>query len=270
MNNKYIRYFFGFFLFTLILLAFYFSKIMIFILSVFFIITAMIEYRKMFQNRNIFPHKILPEFTGILCAYIFTFEHDITNHTLITPILLFGIIFSFILTIILKKKPYIMTSLSTIASILFIFCGLYIIKLTYYFEDNTSWYLISVYFIAILLGDFAASIIGQKIKTSFLSQEISPNKTKAGAIANLLTSCIICLSLTKLLSFSIFQSLILGIIISVFAQFGDLTISSFKRDLELKHSGNLFFNYGGFLDRMDSFIFSAPAAYYCLFILTII
>jgi phosphatidate cytidylyltransferase len=55
--------------------------------------------------------------------------------------------------------------------------------------------------------------------------------------------------------------------ISIFAQIGDLTISSLKRDLGVKHSGSLFLEYGGVLDRMDAFIFSAPALYYILYLI---
>lgn len=270
MNNKIIRYISGFILFALILISFFISKTFLFIISIFFIIITMIEYRNMFKQKNIFPHKVLPELSGILCSYIFIFEKDISNHNLITPIVLGSTIFSFILTIVRNKKPYILTSLSTIAAIIFIFCGLYIIKLTYYFEDNSSKYLITTYFIAILTGDYAASILGPKFKKISISSEISPNKTLAGSIANLISCCAISLFLKVFLSFSVIQCLIFGLTISIFAQLGDLTISSFKRDLELKHSGNLFYNYGGIFDRIDAFLFSAPAAYYLLFILTII
>ena len=123
--------------------------------------------------------------------------------------------------------------------------------------------MILTYFCAVLLGDFVASKIGPKF-TKKLAPEISPNKTIGGAIANLITSCIVCLSLSVLMNYPILYSLILSAIISIFAQLGDLTISSIKRDLGIKHSGTMFLEYGGILDRMDAFIFSAPAAYYCL------
>ena len=270
MNNKFFRYILGFMLLALILVAFYFSEKILFIISSFFIIITMIEYRRMFKNKNIFPHKFIPETIGILCAYVFSFTHGIEDHAIITPIIIGGIIFSFIATIILNKKPYIITSLSTIMAILLIFCGLYIIKLTYYFDKNADWYIICIYFLAVLSGDYMASIVGSKFGKHKLAPEISPNKTVIGAITNIIFSCLSCLTLIKILGFSLSQCLILGLVISIFAQFGDLTISTIKRELDLKHSGNLFLNYGGILDRMDAFLFSAPAAYYCLFVITII
>lgn len=123
--------------------------------------------------------------------------------------------------------------------------------------------MILTYFCAVLFGDFVASKIGPKF-TKKLAPEISPNKTIGGAIANLVIACLVCLSLKIFIDFSILKCILLGTTISVFSQLGDLTISSFKRDLGVKHSGTMFLDYGGILDRMDAFIFSAPAAYYCL------
>lgn len=263
MNSKVCRYSFGFLLLSLILSAFYFSDIALFLASIFFIIVAMIEYRNMFKQKEIYIHKFLPEIIGICISYFFIFFENISMHVFITPIILCGVILTFSITILKNKKPYLLTSVSTITSFLLIFCGLYIIKLTYFFRDINAWHMILTYFCAVLLGDFVASKIGPKF-TKKLAPEISPNKTIGGAIANLITSCIVCLSLSVLINYPILYSLILGAIISIFAQIGDLTISSFKRDLDIKHSGTMFLEYGGILDRMDAFIFSAPAAYYCL------
>ena len=265
MNNKYLRYALGFFLLAIIISAFYLSKSALFIVSIFFIIIALKEYREMFKEKNIYPHKVLPELIGIMCSYVFIFHENNDFHFFITPIILIGTILSFIVTVIRNKKPYIMTSLVSIMGFMLIFCGLYIIKLTYYFEENNAWYLILVYFSAVLSGDYSASIIGPKLPPIHIAPEISPNKTLAGCISNLIFTCGICLLLTKFLNFSIPAALGLGCVISVFAQFGDLTVSTFKRDLGIKHSGSFFYNYGGILDRMDAFIFSAPAAYYYLF-----
>ena len=269
INSKYLRYLAGFLLLATILCAFYFSKVALLIVSAFLIIIAMIEYRNMFKQKEIYPHPILPELFGIICAYIFITADNLSSHHLVTPLTLVAVIFSFIITIIRNKKPYIATSLSTICAILLIFSGLYIIKLTYYFEQQHSWYLIFVYFLTVLSGDWIASIIGRKF-TKKLAPEISPDKTIAGSIAHLTTSCFISLLLAKFLEFPISICLLFGAVVSIFSQFGDLTISTFKRNLDIKHSGSFFFEYGGILDRMDSFLFSAPAAYYFIFIITAI
>ena len=266
MNNKFFRYILGFLLLGLIISAFCLNKYFLCIVSIFFIIIAMIEYRNMFKSINVYPHKFLPEVTGSICAVVFSLNNIPSEQFIIMPVIVFSFILSFILTVILNKKPYIMTSFSTIAAVFFIICGLYIMKLTYYFEEKFSIFLILIYFTAVLAGDFSASKIGPKFKKYLLSPEISPNKTAAGALANLFFTCLICLLLKLYLDFRIIECIMLGLVISIFAQFGDLTISTIKRNLGIKDSGNFFYEYGGILDRMDAFIFSAPAAYYLLFI----
>ena len=264
VNSKYLRYILGFFVFGMILCGFYLeNSVLLFVISIFLIIAAIREYRNMYEQKEIYIHKFLPEGIGILFALIFCFPISEYSHNYITPITVIGIIMTFILTIIRNKKPYILTSIATILSFLLVFCGLYVIKITYQYSYNEHWYILLAYFTSILMGDYIASKIGPNY-TIKLAPEISPNKTVGGAIANLITSCLICVSLKFFIDFSIVKCLFLGTIISIFAQFGDLAISSLKRDLNIKHSGSFFMEYGGLLDRMDSFIFSAPATYYCL------
>ena len=233
--------------------------------SLFFIIIAMIEYRNMFKHKNIYPHKFLPELTGAICAYIFIFSKMSAEQIIIMPLIILGVILSFSITVILNKKPYLETSLSSIAAFLIIICGLYIIKMTYYFQENTSVFLILIYLSAVLAGDFTASKIGPLYKKIKLAPEISPNKTVLGAVAHVISICIICCLFSLFMNIYVWQCILLGIIISVFSQLGDLTVSTFKRDMGIKHSGGFFYNYGGILDRMDAFIFSAPLAYYFLY-----
>ncbi len=264
MNSKFFRYSFGFLVFLLILLAFYYEcPFLKMAISIFLIITATKEYREMFKQKEINVHKFVPEIFGILFALIFCFPMNQYAHKMITPLFIAGIITSFVITIIKNKKPYFITSLATIMSFFMVFCGLYVIKITYQFVLDKYWYIILAYFFAVLLGDFIASKVGPKF-TKKLAPEISPNKTIGGAMANLITSCVICSLLVFVVNFSILESFFFGLVISIFAQLGDLTISSIKRDLGIKHSGGMFLEYGGILDRMDAFIFSAPAAYYCL------
>jgi phosphatidate cytidylyltransferase len=54
----------------------------------------------------------------------------------------------------------------------------------------------------------------------------------------------------------------LGIIVSVVGQFGDLMLSSIKRDLGLKDTAKLIPGHGGLLDRFDGLILVAPAVFH--------
>ena len=53
-----------------------------------------------------------------------------------------------------------------------------------------------------------------------------------------------------------------GVLLSVIALVGDLTASMMKRDANMKDSGNILPGHGGLLDRIDSYMFTAPAAFF--------
>ena len=58
--------------------------------------------------------------------------------------------------------------------------------------------------------------------------------------------------------------LVLGFMVSIVAQIGDLGESMFKREFKIKDSGRILGEHGGILDRFDSMIFVVPVVYYIL------
>lgn len=117
-------------------------------------------------------------------------------------------------------------------------------------------------FILIWTSDTFAYLIGRKFGKTKLFERISPKKTIEGFIGGIfftfIAAYIVSLYFTNT---SLLQWIIISIIISIFGVIGDLVESMFKRQANIKDSSNLIPGHGGFLDRLDSIIFSAPFIY---------
>ena len=115
--------------------------------------------------------------------------------------------------------------------------------------------------VAIWANDTGAYIIGSKIGKNRLFPSLSPKKSWEGFFGGMLFSVISTTLLADLLDvtmFDITKSIILGIVISVFATWGDLFESMLKRNAGVKDSGSLIPGHGGILDRIDSMLFVIP------------
>ncbi len=117
------------------------------------------------------------------------------------------------------------------------------------------------------LNDIFAYICGHLFGHRKFVPNTSPNKTVGGALgAVVLTTPLVAVIAHFIWRDTALDSAIrligLGIIISVVGQFGDLMLSSIKRDLGLKDTAKLIPGHGGLLDRFDSLILVAPAVFH--------
>jgi phosphatidate cytidylyltransferase len=125
-------------------------------------------------------------------------------------------------------------------------------------------------FANIWLLDTGAMFAGEKFGKHKLAPNISPKKTVEGAIAGIITALIVSVLCREIFMkdiISLNQALIFAVVISVVAQFSDLAESIFKRDCNIKDSGNILPGHGGMLDRFDSYLFCAPIFYYSIMLI---
>ena len=115
-------------------------------------------------------------------------------------------------------------------------------------------------------SDTAAFFVGRALGKHHLAPHISPGKTWEGAIAGVFGAIIVSLLFTiptpLHLPLAYWQAILLGLLVSVFGQLGDLVESLLKRNMGVKESGKLIPGHGGVLDRIDSVVFAGIVVYY--------
>jgi len=139
---------------------------------------------------------------------------------------------------------------------------------SFYGVYATSQWLCFAMLVVLWTNDTLAYAVGSLIgKTKITS--ISPKKSLEGYIGGLIFSLIASFLLNRNLDLGLtaIQSVILGAVISITADFGDLLISKLKRLYNFKDSGRLIPGHGGIMDRIDSLIFAMPFIYLFLHVL---
>lgn len=136
-------------------------------------------------------------------------------------------------------------------------------------QDGRWWlfYLIAV----TKVTDIGAYFVGRLWGKRRLAPNLSPRKTVEGALAGFICAILTSLGLASLgtntigptFNLTVYQALLLGILMGIFGQIGDLSESLLKRDAAVKDSNKLP-GFGGVLDMIDSLIFTAPIVYFFL------
>lgn len=116
------------------------------------------------------------------------------------------------------------------------------------------------------LSDTGGYLGGKYFGKHLLAPAISPKKTWEGAAGGLLASLLTALlaHVVFQIQTSVFPLLVIACVVQVVGMIGDLAESQLKRSAGVKDTGTLFPGHGGALDRLDSLVFSGPAAYYVI------
>jgi len=200
-------------------------------------------------------------YTSII-LFLLLFLMIVDNHAMAFFLMLIGIFsvlefFTIILKIFEKNKMK-----QFFYNIIFI---IYIFSFCTYFLILSSFLHLKILIFMVLLtcvaSDIGGFIFGKIFKGPKLTK-ISPKKTISGAIGSLIFSSLFILMLTYYLNknFDLYI-IIIGCIISISCQIGDLFFSFLKRKSFLKDSGNFLPGHGGILDRIDGILLGIPVGF---------
>ncbi len=117
------------------------------------------------------------------------------------------------------------------------------------------------------VGDTGAYYVGRKFGRHKLAAYISPAKSWEGAVASTVTSLVFGAVFLRLLipNVKLWQAVLISTLANIAGQIGDLAESALKRGAGVKDSGTMLPGHGGWLDRVDSSLFSLPVVYSLLY-----
>ncbi|XPV69825.1 MAG: phosphatidate cytidylyltransferase [Halarcobacter sp.] len=115
-------------------------------------------------------------------------------------------------------------------------------------------------------NDVSQYVFGKMFGKHKIIPKVSPNKTWEGFLGGFFTITIISGFVAPLLTpLDMIYGFIAGMIISVGGFFGDVVVSSIKRDIKIKDTGTLIPGHGGILDRLDSLLYTAPLFFHFMY-----
>ena len=140
---------------------------------------------------------------------------------------------------------------------IFLFCYLFLIL-----SNQFNWKLIIyILLLGCVASDTGGFIFGKTFKGPKLTKT-SPNKTYAGALGSIfLTMLIMPILFNLIMTQFTFKILVIGLIVSIACQLGDLFFSLLKRKAKIKDTGNFLPGHGGILDRIDGILVGLPVGF---------
>jgi len=229
-----------------------------------FIGVALYEFFGLLKKAGIPVYRVFGVVLGVSIPVIVYAELGHTQSGEILFIVL-GCLFLFLLQFFRKDNSQALVGISlTLFGILYISWFLsFLIKIRF-IEGGVLWV---TYLVAVTkAADVGAYAIGSLFGRHSLIPHISPKKSVEGTLAGLAASILVSVGMIGVLpvELSVLHAAVVGLLLGGVGQIGDLSESLMKRFCSAKDSGNLLPGMGGFLDAVDSILFTAPILYFHL------
>jgi phosphatidate cytidylyltransferase len=249
-----------------IITAVCFSEWTYFVIFLFICTSSLWEFYKLAGVDGLLPQRTLGTLSGMLLFTLsFLVEKgDISYRYYLLLFPLLSLVYMIKLYKKSERKPFV--------NIAFTFLGIFYVALPFAllniaaFENGTYHYQIMFGCLFILwASDTGAYFAGTFFGKRKLFERISPKKSWEGFFGGAVLALIFAVALPYFFTsleqqsiLSLFDWIIIGLIIIIGGTFGDLVESLLKRSIEIKDSGASLPGHGGFLDRFDGLLISAP------------
>lgn len=240
------------------------------------------EFYNFAQKAGYQPMKLLGLFGGMMIftiaisLFVLFATKDSTNDSLFAIIFGMAIITLLLLVPLMficelyRKSPTPIANIgSTLMGMLYVALPLSLLILIPALLGNGVWnpWIVIFYIFIIWANDVFAYLFGITLGRHRLFERISPKKSWEGFFGGLLGAMAMGYVASLVLEADAMTWIGLALVAAIAGVFGDLVESLFKRSVDLKDSGNFIPGHGGWLDRFDALIFSAPFAFvYVIFI----
>lgn len=226
------------------------------------------EYVKILQAKGFHPSLSLI----VLCVLVLAILVFTRQFSLLPLVISAGVIGSFLIVLFMGRQPYIVNVATTVLG--FLYCGwlpCHILLIRQFGANrigalhlnlNEGLWLTILVFLIVVATDIGGYYFGSKFGKRKLAAVISPKKTVEGSIGASIVAILVALCGVFYTNLNLVECLITGVLVTTFAQLGDLSESLVKRDAGVKDSSNILPGHGGVLDRCDSYLFALPVAYY--------
>jgi phosphatidate cytidylyltransferase len=228
--------------------------------------STLIEFYKLAGLDGMLPQKTFGTLSGILifCLSFFIERGDISSHYYF---LIFPIVSGVYLIKLYKKmerKPF--TNIAyTFLGIFYVAVPFALLNIATFENEKYDYQIIFGCLFILWASDTGAYFAGSLFGKRKLFERISPKKSWEGFIGGAALALAFAYGMPYFFqsighepTIKSWQWMIIGVIIIVGGTFGDLVESLLKRSIEIKDSGSILPGHGGFLDRFDGLLISAP------------
>tara|TARA_Y100000385_G_scaffold277824_1_gene325313 strand:- start:783 stop:1586 length:804 start_codon:yes stop_codon:yes gene_type:complete len=260
MKEFFVRSVSGLLYVALIVFSAYWSNLTLLIVVFVFSSLALFEFQKLIHNKSPISFVVF----GILAFQFYNEQVPPAIHYFLLGLTLTTSLYLTYCLFKEKKLPSAAYQKSALSFFYLVGSGYFILATTKLSGLKDNYFTLLMYLLIWTNNSFAY-LFGKNWGKNVLFPSISPKKTWEGFLGGGL----VCLAIGLVLMFFttdfpkwIFP--LLAIVIITTATIGDLIQSKFKREAKVKDSGSLIPGHGGFFDRMDSVLYTAPFVYLVL------